>query len=153
MSRLILQLKADHVLLKHTLKSAADFTKPAPERIGFLVQAKRALLGHLEKENRELYPALRTAAQTDPDINDIVDVFGSDMEQVAPEALEFFNKYGNPEAVAAGFLADVQNVIEFGSDLERLIILLGLRIGREEATLYPAYEAIQARKAACAGVK
>jgi hypothetical protein len=148
MSRLIMQLKVDHMLLKQALKDAADYTKPAAARIRILMQAKRALLGHLERENRELYPALKSAAQTDPDIHDIVDVFATDMEQVAPQVLEFFNKYGNSEAVATGFFADVQNVIDFGSELEQLIILLGLRIAREETTLYPAYEAIRVHKAA-----
>jgi Hemerythrin HHE cation binding domain len=147
MSRLINRLKADHVSLKLALKNAADFTRPAPERIRILAQAKTALLGHLEKENRELYPALKMAAESDQEIYDIVDVFATDMEQVAAQALEFFNKYGDPAAVAASFLADVQNVIAFGIDLERLIILLGLRIGREEALLYPAFEDLTVRKA------
>ena len=147
MSRLINRLKADHVSLKLALKNAADFTRPAPERIRILAQTKTALLGHLEKENRELYPALKTAAEIHQEIYDIVDVFATDIEQVAAQALEFFNKYGDPAVVTASFLADVENVIAFGIELERLIILLGVRIGREEALLYPAFEDITVRKA------
>jgi len=148
MSRLIEELKADHISLKQALKKAADYHRPAAERIRILMQAKTALLGHLDKENRELYPALRAAAEHHPDMSGVVDLFAKDMEQIAPQALDFFDKYGDPERVAASFLGNVQNVIEFGAELERLIILLGLRIGREETTLYKAYEQLNAREAA-----
>jgi len=145
-SRLIEELKADHISLKQTLKKAADYHRPASERIRILVRAKAALMDHLEKENRELYPALRAAAETNVDLSQVVNVFAKDMEQLAPQALDFFDKYGDLETVAASFLTSVQNVIEFGAELERLIILLGLRIGREEKTLYPAYEQVHALK-------
>lgn len=44
MSHLIEELKSDHVTLKQTLKQAADFTRPATERVMILHQAKTALL-------------------------------------------------------------------------------------------------------------
>ena len=44
MSQLIEELKSDHVTLKQTLKQAADFTRPATERVMILHQAKTALL-------------------------------------------------------------------------------------------------------------
>lgn len=152
MPRLIEELKADHISLKHTLRKAADHHRPASERIRILIRAKAALIAHLEKENRELYPTLRAAVESDPHLSGVVDVFARDMEQIAPQALDFFEKYGDAEAVAASFTSNVQNVIEFGAELERLIILLGLRIGREENTLYPAFELVNPRKAACSSV-
>jgi len=59
------------------------------------------------------------------------------MEVVGPQALAFFDRYSNVKAVARKIKADVQYAIQFGADLEKLITLLGVRIGREERTLYP----------------
>ena len=139
MSQLIEELKSDHVTLKQTLKKAADFTRPATERVVILNDAKAALLGHLEKENRELYPTLRVLAENDPPLRSTLEIFAKDMEAIASEAMDFFGKYRDPAVVAEQFKDNVHYSIEFGKDLERLIILLGLRIGREERALYPAY--------------
>ena len=140
MSQLIEELKSDHVTLKRALKNAADFTRPATERVVILNGAKAALLGHLEKENRELYPTLRALAETDPPLKSTLEIFAKDMEAIASEAVEFFGKYHDPAFVAEQFKNNVHYSIEFGKDLERLIILLGLRIGREERTLYLEYD-------------
>ena len=140
MSQLIEELKSDHVTLKRALKKAADFTRPATERVVILNEAKTALLGHLEKENRELYPTLRALAEHDPPLRSTLEIFARDMEAIASQAMEFFGKYHDPAVVAEQFKDNVHYSIEFGKDLERLIILLGLRIGREEKTLYPEYD-------------
>jgi hypothetical protein len=140
MSQLIEELKSDHVTLKRALKKAADFTRPATERVVILNEAKTALLGHLEKENRELYPTLRALAEHDPPLRSTLEIFAKDMEAIASQAMEFFGKYHDPAVVAEQFKDNVHYSIEFGKDLERLIILLGLRIGREEKTLYPEYD-------------
>ena len=69
-----------------------------------------------------------------------LEIFAKDMEAIAPHAMEFFGKYHDRALVAERFKEDDHYSIEFGKDLERLIILLGLRIGREEKTLYPEYD-------------
>lgn len=148
MSKLVQELKSDHVTLKHALKRAADFTLPASDRVAILHQARTALLNHLEKENRELYPMLRAFAETDPSLGSTLEIFAKDMEAIAPQALEFFDKYRDPVLAAEQFKNNVHYSIEFGRDLERLIILLGLRIGREERTLYPEYDRVASQKRA-----
>ena len=72
----------------------------------------------------------------------ILDVFARDMEAVAPQALAFFDWYSNVKAVAKKIKEDVQYAIQFGADLEKLITLLGLRIGREDRTLYPHFDRV-----------
>src|SRR5690349_9702910 len=95
MSYLIAELKADHVTLKHMLKHAADLTKSALERVQVLTQAKVALLSHLDKENHEFYPSLKSVAGRDRETAAILDVFAKDMEAIAPQALAFFDRYSN----------------------------------------------------------
>jgi hemerythrin HHE cation binding domain-containing protein len=140
MSKLVDELKSDHITLKHALKQAADFTIPPADRVAILNETKLALLNHLEKENRELYPALRTLAETDHALRSTLETFAKDMEAIATQALDFFAKYHDPTRVADQFKNNIHYSIEFGRDLERLIILLGLRIGREERTLYAEYD-------------
>lgn len=148
MSKLVEELKADHVQLKQTLKQAADFKRPAQESIELLHRVKAALLAHLDKENRELYPTLQAAAASDPSLHSLLSSFGKDMEQIIPQALAFFAKYDDPAGVSGKIKSDVRYAVEFGADLERFIGLLGLRIGREERSLYPQYERIKSKKAA-----
>jgi hypothetical protein len=70
------------------------------------------------------------------------------MEQIVPQALEFFASYDDPDAVTERIKSDVQYAVQFGADLERFIGLLGLRIGREERTLYPQYDRVNSKKVA-----
>lgn len=142
MSYLVAELKADHVTLKQILRQAGDLTKSALERVQVLAQAKVALLSHLEKENREFYPSLKSVATHDRETAAILEVFAKDMEGIAVQALAFFDRYSNSTAVARSIKNDVEYAIQFGGDLEKLITLLGLRIGREERTLYPHYDRV-----------
>lgn len=147
MSKLVEELKSDHVQLKQILKKAGDFTKPAVDRIGYLSDVKKGLLAHLGKEDRELYPPLRRAGEQNQEVQRILDVFAKDMEEIAPQALAFFEKYENIQYVSEKMRTDIQFAVEFGRDLERLMILLGLRIGREEASLYPQFDRVTQKAA------
>lgn len=148
MSRLVEELKSDHVQLKQALKLAADFRRPARESVDMLHRVKTNLLEHLDKENRELYPTLQAAAASDPSLRSLLSSFGKDMELIVPQALEFFARYDDPDAVTGRIKSDVQYAVQFGADLERFIGLLGLRIGREERTLYPQYDRVNSKKVA-----
>jgi hypothetical protein len=140
MSTLVEELKSDHVQLKQTLKKASDFSKPVMERLSYLKQIKQGLLDHLSKEDRELYPVLKKAAERNLEVRRLVDHFAKDLEEVASQALAFFAKYEDIPRVVERMKMDVQFAMEFGGDLERLMILLGLRIGREEGSLYPEFD-------------
>ena len=75
MSKLVEQLKSNHLTLKYALKQATDFRVPAIDRVTILKQAKTALLRHLDKENQELYPKLRAVAETDPSLQFTLETF------------------------------------------------------------------------------
>lgn len=147
MPTLVDDLKSDHVRLKQTLKQASDFSKPVAERLSYLSQIKQALLEHLGKEDRHLYPVLKQAAEHDMSVRRLVDLFAKDLEEVASQALAFFDKYEDVRRVSERMHTEVRFAVEFGEDLERLMILLGLRIGREESTLYPEFAKVVQRAA------
>ena len=142
MSQLVEELRSDHIALKQALKQAANIKVPAIDRVAVLGQIKTALLDHLDKENRELYPALRVAAECDLSLLRTMRTFAEDMEAITKQAMEFFETYHDPTRVAEQLNNNVYYLIQFGGDLERLVSLLGLRIGREERILYPAYDRI-----------
>ncbi len=142
MSQLIEELKADHVTLKQALKQASDVRVPALDRVTMLSEVKMTLLDHLAKENSELYPGLKAASKHDPSLQRTLETFAMDMEGIAKQAMEFFDRYHDPALVAEQMKNNIHYVIRFGGDVERLVILLGLRIGREERILYPEYNRI-----------
>lgn len=90
------------------------------------------LLAHLAKEDERLYPALRTAARTDPHLARILGDLDDEMERLGRDAGAFFARWSEEEA--AGLV--------FATELGRLAADLRLRIGREERVLYPAFRAL-----------
>lgn len=144
MSRLIQDLKADHLALQQALLNAGDYTQPAMERLKTLLRVKTMLLQHLEKENEELYPALRAAAESDAALHDIVSVYAKDMEYVGFHVSKFLEHYQDPDKVVSEWDTNIEQAIQFGRELERLVVLLAIRIKREETALYPMYEQLSA---------
>ena len=142
MSRLVEELKSEHVALKKALKQASDFRIPAIERVAMLDQIKTVLLAHLDKENRELYPTLKVAAERDPSLRRTMKTFAEDMEAITKQVMEFFDTYQDAGRVTEQLQTNVHSLIQFGGHLERLVSLLGFRIGREERILYPEYDRI-----------
>ena len=67
---------------------------------------------------------LQAAAPSDLFLRSRLSSFGNDMEQIVPQALEFFARYDDPDAVSENILSNVQYTVQFGADLERFIGLL-----------------------------
>lgn len=129
MSKLVSVLKEDHKKLLAALDKikTAGITTPDGRRL--LNDIKGALLGHLRKEEAELYPALRKAGAQYPEAQQLADRFEAEMKGIGRDAVAFFEKY-NAESTG----------MDFARDLGRLLGALGTRIRREEAELYPAYD-------------
>lgn len=140
MSRLVDELKMDHRHMKQVLKKAKDFALNTSERFDAFISAKVAVQNHLDKENRELYPVLRIAGQSDPETQSTLETFAKDMEEIASQTTWFFSKYPNVATVNTKIDADHNYAIELARDLEALTTLLGVRLDREERSLYPEYE-------------
>lgn len=137
MTRLIQELKDDHIHLLSILKLAKINGFATLETRELLRSARTTLLDHLRKEDVELYPALRTAAAKNPAIKETLDTFAKDMAETSKVAIGFFKKWDQGES-------DHDLSKEFGLLQAKLVS----RIRREEELLYPLYEQIAAKKAA-----
>ncbi len=93
-----------------------------------LMAAKGALLAHLAKEDKELYPTLNKVAETDAQLKSTLDFYAKDMDEISKSALAFFDKYS---AGGSG--------LEFAKDLGSLFGNLASRVRKEESTLYLKY--------------
>ncbi len=129
MSNLVNELKKDHESLLATLDEVTSLGISSEEGLKKLLAVKEGLLAHLSREDRDLYPPLKKAAESDAALQHTLDVFAKDMTGISQTALDFFGKY-----------IDGGSSMEFARDFGRLVAALKNRIGREEDILYPQYE-------------
>lgn len=132
MSDLITELKEEHIQISAILNKVNAIGFYTAEGQGLLNQAKNGLLTHLAKEDKELYPKLTTAAETNIDLKRTLDVFAKDMLEISKSAMAFFERYQNG---GSG--------VEFARDFGRLFSMLNLRIGREERILFEEFQKLQ----------
>ena len=135
MNQLIVELKAEHGFLAEKLTEVRKQGRISPEAKETLFGCKQALLSHLKKEDDQLYPVLRKAAETDVRIKSMLERFAKDMEGISNSALGFFAKYEKD-----------QNNPDFIKDVANLLAVLGGRISKEERILYPKYENVIAKQ-------
>ncbi|MBE7440211.1 MAG: hypothetical protein HS115_17295 [Spirochaetales bacterium] len=83
-------------------------------------------MAHLDREDRELYPALKALEQS----NAIANAFQTEMAGITVQALEIFQRYEK----------GVDDKTRFARDTGQLFALVSGRIIKEEMRLYPAYE-------------
>jgi len=129
MSDLVNKLKKEHETLLKTLNSITISGISSKDGQTKLYAAKEGLIAHLELENKDLYPVLRKAAETNENLKRTLDIFAKDMENISKTALDFFSKY-----------ASGGESLEFAKDAGRLIAALKDRIGKEEDGLYAQYD-------------
>ena len=91
-----------------------------------LQQARQAMLSHLSLEDSRLYPAL----QAHPSTAGLARQYASEMQQLTPALVAFFDTYRDCNADPPAF----------ARSLDQLLAVLQQRISREEERLYPAYE-------------
>ena len=136
MSELISKLKGDHQTLI-TLLNEVKSLGPSPEGLEKLNAVKAMLLAHLALEDSKLYPELRKAATTNPQLQQTLDAFAKDMEKISAAAMDFFSKYSKSSTD-----------LEFARDFGSLLGTLSTRISREESVLYAEFEKLTQSKAA-----
>ncbi len=135
MSNLVEELKKEHSVIVETLNKVKSLGITSEEGQNTLLAAKSGLLAHLRKEDEQLYPVLKKAAETDSNLNRTLDIFARDMEEVSKAVSEFFAKYSTG---GSG--------IEFAEDLGELFAILSSRISKEENILYQKYDELKQRK-------
>lgn len=131
MAGLIEDLKKDHATIENVLGQVKDLGIGSSKGQTTLLAARQGLLAHLSKEDAQLYPALRKAAERDEKLRRTLDVFAADMQEISKTALDFFQKY-----------ASGGSGLEFAKDFGKLVAALKQRIHKEENLLYVEYEKI-----------
>lgn len=95
---------------------------------------KSSLVSHLLKEAIKLYIYLRQQLKSDPASYRLVSSYKSEMDSIGKVAMDFIDKY-------VGLSSEQVNFEELNAGLRDIGKVLGDRIRREEAELYPLYQA------------
>lgn len=137
MSQLVTKLKDDHATMNEAfaeLKKLGVNHSDFPKKI---IHLKSMLMAHLKKEDAELYPVLKKAAEKEPSIQGTLNVLAKDMDSIAKTAFDFFEKYQKGGDAA-----------EFFKDSIKVEMAISTRMRREETTLYEIYDKCSTTKAA-----
>lgn len=131
MSLLIGELKKQHSEIFAELKEANDLGIVTNEGRDKLLSSKVDLLAHLKKEDEHLYPVLIKEAEKNKQMENVLDSFSCEMENISRSALKFFEKYSD-------------GVIDskYAETFETLYAAHSARMKNEESILFAEYEKI-----------
>lgn len=125
---LIRELNAEHAVLARILVDIGAQTCLNERVQHVLPELKAALLRHLEREERDFYPVMIKAAQTNSSLAELLKIMGSEMDEIAARALSLIDQWQKGEGA-----------VSFVEDFEALRNTLSQRIRREEHSLYAKY--------------
>lgn len=134
MSRLIEELKKDHVAISNLLTRVNDAKVSHKDAHAILLTAKASLIAHLKKEDAQLYPVLNKAALADPVLKRTIEFYARDMEEITRNAIQFFDKYSKN---------DVPLDLEFAKAFGNLFATISRRLRSEETTLYKEFDKLE----------
>ena len=132
MSKLVEELRKEHAVIAETLNKVKSLGFTLKEGQNTLLAAKSGFLAHLKKEDEQLYPVLKNAAESDANLKRSLDAFAKDMNEISKAALEFFDKYSTG---GSG--------MEFAKDFGKVFATLSQRIRKEENILYQKYDELK----------
>lgn len=119
-------LREEHRQLCAGLDQLLQLGIASDEGRALLHETCRFVLTHLEREDSQLYPALRTHPAT----RALGCKYADEMAQLRAAVVAFFESYREGSADLPGFRRS----------LNQLLTVLQQRIQREESALYPAYD-------------
>ncbi len=131
MSTLIEEFKREHSEILAILNEVKKLDIHSDEGRSKLISAKKHLLEHLNKENKQLYPVLKKEAEHNKNLQDELDIFAIDPEYLTRVVHEFFDDYSSGDTDR-----------DFQINFESLFASLNARIRNEEEALYHEYEEI-----------
>jgi hypothetical protein len=137
MSALTNRLRDDHADLRHVLERVRDLGIGTAEGRATLLNARTLFVEHIEREDAEFYPALRSLARIDPGAQAHADQFAAEMKEISGNILAFFDKY-----------RDGGSCLEFAIDFGRMHAMLHLRWYKEESILYARHDRLAEKSAA-----
>ncbi len=126
---LITELRSEHEFLLDQVKKITNLGANTEEGLALLLGVKDALLAHLGKEDKELYPLLNKNAQEDDSLFELLQRMSTDMAEITQFVLDFFAR-----------LAQDPSSREIYEDFLTLGKKLNKRIRLEEVTLYEEFE-------------
>ncbi len=132
MSKLVDELRKEHSVIVETFNKVKILSIGSEEGQNTLLAAKNGLLAHLKKEDEQLYPFLKNAAENDAYLKRTLDWFARDTDEISKATIEFFDKYSK------GSLG-----LEFAKDVGRLFATLSIRIRKEEDIIYAEYDKLK----------
>lgn len=132
MHDLITRLSAQHLQLEQALAGIRVRQFQTGEGRERLHRIRDLLHNHFQTEKKELFPRLRQAVASDPQLAGQLSRFSDDLEIVSGLADDFIRKYEN----------GVDHLIEFATDHGALMTILRIRLKREEETLFPLYRSL-----------
>lgn len=132
MDNIVSELRQEHAVIIKLLREAKDLCIRSDAGRGKLAEVRDLLTGHFEREARELYPLLESAAQQDTSLQSALAFLMKDIRVVEKTAVRFFKKY---EAGCNGF--------DFVQDFGVFYIALHDRISREENFLLAEFESVR----------
>lgn len=129
MSDLIAGLVEEHNVLKGLLSEVYEYIVSEEKKLEFVQKLKIIVLAHIEKEDKELYPFLLKAAESDDNLKMKLNSFAKDWEAISSFAMSYFEKYceGNFDT-------------KFSADTAKLLSTLRQRMIKEEISLYSEYK-------------
>jgi hemerythrin superfamily protein len=130
-SELIEELKEEHSELVGKLIEAKDLCVRSLAGQEKLLEVKKMLIAHLEKENRFLYPTLVEASREDENLRKALDVTYKEIKEFMEVARDFFEKYSKG-------CEEMKFIVDYGM----FFIMMRDMISREEDTLFSEYEKI-----------
>ncbi len=146
---LIRDLNGEHTILLATLEAIRARGALDAETRTLLARVRSALVAHLDKEEREFYPVMRAAAQTNEALRDTLRVMGQEMDAIAGSALSAIDSWiGGTGGGGVTGGADYAGDMSFSESFNAFVSLLTDRIQREERTLYSRYLKLTARAVA-----
>lgn len=131
MAPLIEELRKEHADIVNDLERVRKVGISSKEGQEWLINAKKSLIAHIQKEDAKLYPVLKEAAEKDPAVKRTLELFAKDMAEISKTAIDFFEKY-----------AQGGSGMVFAADYGVFFAALQSRIRREENIVYRYYEKV-----------
>lgn len=126
--QLIRELNSDHLQLVSCLDSMKGKKLQDKDTIELIKKFKNLVLAHLEKEEKEFYPIMLKAAETNDILKDLLRVMGLEMEEISKKAMMLIALWEQGKGAE-----------RFASDFSSLYTILKDRIKREETRLYSKF--------------
>lgn len=128
------ELRDDHRALAAALEALRAVDVTTPKGKDKALEVRRAIVEHLEKEDKAFYPILRRAADKDDLLRHTLEVFDKDLDAVSRDTLASFE-----QATVAGC-----RETDFAHAHGALTAILKVRMRREEEILFPKLPAQRA---------